>query len=53
MLGMHVIAAVGVPDDYRDRVGLDNQVLGQLPRLVGGGLGGGLVGLSDRDQVCH
>jgi hypothetical protein len=24
---MHVMAAVGVPDDYRDRIGLDDEAL--------------------------
>jgi hypothetical protein len=37
----------------RDRIGLDDEVLGELPRLGSGGLGGGLVGISDRDQISH
>ena len=51
--GVHVVIAFGVPDDHGDRIGLDDEVFGELACLVGGRLGGGLVGVSDRDQVRH
>jgi len=51
--GVHVVVAVGVSHDHRDRVRLDDEVPGQLPRLVGSGLGGRLVGVSNRDQISH
>jgi len=51
--GVHVVIAGFVPHDHGDRIRLDDEVPGKLPCLVGGGLGGGLVGVSDRDQVRH
>jgi len=35
VVGVDVVAAVFVAGDYRDRVRLDDQVLGQPPRLLG------------------
>jgi len=40
------------PRDHRDRVGLDDQVGGQPPRLIGGERGG-LIQVSDGDQVSY
>src|SRR5690348_4893838 len=51
--GVRVVLAFPVPHDHRDGVGLDDQVLGQPPRLGGSLVGGGLVGVTDRDQVSH
>ena len=51
--GVHVVLALVVADDHGDRVRLDDEVLGQPPRLVGRRLGGRLVGVSDRNQVRH
>jgi hypothetical protein len=51
--GVRVELALLVAHDHRDRVGLDDQVLGQPPGFVGGGVRRGLVGVTDRDQVSH
>src|SRR5690242_10164318 len=51
--GVDVIAAVFIPHDHRDRVRLDDQVLGQPPGLVGGGIRGRHVRVSDGDQFSH
>jgi hypothetical protein len=39
--------------DHRDRVAQDDQIPGEQARRVRGGFGGGLVGVSDDDQVSH
>src|SRR5690242_13521523 len=51
--GVDVIAAIFIPHDHRDRVRLDDQVLGQPPGLVGGSVRGRHVRVSDGDQVSH
>jgi hypothetical protein len=53
MVGVDVVTAVFVPHDHRDRVGLDDQVPGQLACLVGRGIRGRLIRVSDGDQVGH
>jgi hypothetical protein len=53
MTGVDVVLAFLVTDDHSDRIRLDDQVPRQPPRLFGGELGGGLVRVSDRDQVSH
>jgi hypothetical protein len=53
VVGRDVVAAVFVVDEHRDRVRLDDQVLGQPPRLVGGRCRGGLVRVPDGDQISH
>src|SRR6266567_1023121 len=45
--------SIPVPDDRRDGVGLDDEIPREPARLLGGGLGGGLVGVADGDQVSH
>jgi hypothetical protein len=47
MAGVDVVLAVRIPPDHRDRVGLDDQIPGEPARLVRGGFGGGLAGVSD------
>jgi hypothetical protein len=42
-----VVTAVFVPHDHRDRVRLDDQVLSQPARLVGGSFRGCLIRVSD------
>jgi hypothetical protein len=39
--------------ENRDRVRLDNQLGGQPPGLVGRGMRGRLIRVSDGDQVSH
>src|SRR5262249_30637375 len=51
--GGDVVAAVWVPRDHRDRVGLDDHVGGQPPRLIGGVVRGGFMWVSDGDQIGH
>jgi hypothetical protein len=51
--GVDVVAAVRVPHDHRDRVRLDDQVLGQPACLIGSGLRGRLIRVSDSDQISH
>ena len=46
---MGVVLALLVPHDHRDRVGLDDQVLGQPPCLVGGGIRGRFIWIADGD----
>src|SRR5690348_1439236 len=53
MAGVRVVLSLLVPHDHRDRVGLDDQVLGQPSCLGGGIVRGRLVGVADRDQVGH
>ena len=53
MAGVDVELAVGVTDDDRYGVRLDDQVPGQAVRLVGRGLRGRLVWVPDRNQVRH
>jgi hypothetical protein len=53
MAGVDVVAGVLVPRDHRDRVGLDDQIGGQATCLVGGGVRGRLIRISDGDQVSH
>ncbi len=48
-----MVAAVLVPRDHRDRVGLDDQVGGQSPRLIGSGERRGLIWVTDSDQISH
>jgi hypothetical protein len=50
MAGADVALAVRIPPDHRDRAGLDDQIPGEPARLVRGGFGGGLVGVSDDDD---
>jgi hypothetical protein len=49
--GFDVVPALLVPHDRRDRVGLDDQVPGHPPGLFGRLLGGGLVGITDGNQI--
>src|SRR5580700_1586630 len=53
VVGVHVIAAVRVAVNDRDRVRLDDQILGQPARLVGGGRRRRLVRVTNGDQGCH
>jgi hypothetical protein len=48
-----LVLAVGVPDDGRGGVGLDDQILSQVLRLVQRLKGGGLVRVANRDQLSH
>jgi len=51
MVGPDVVVAVFIACDGRDRVGLDDQVLGQAARLLLGDCRGRLIWVSDGDQV--
>lgn len=51
--GVNVIRAIGVPDDSRDRVGLDDEIFGEPVRFGGGGVGGCDIGVPDDDQIRH
>ena len=53
MVGGHPQLALAVADDRRHRIGLDHQVLLELPDLVHGRQRGGLVRVADGDQVRH
>src|SRR4051794_31588301 len=53
VVGGHLVLAIGVADDHRDRVGLDDQVLGHLVDRVGREGGGPLVVVADGDEVRH
>jgi hypothetical protein len=51
--GVHVVLALLIADDDRDRVRLDDQIPGQPPCLFGRFLSGGLVRVTNRDQISH
>jgi hypothetical protein len=53
MAGVDGVTAPFVPHDHRDRVGLDDQIVGQPACLAGGGLRGRLIRVPDGDQISH
>jgi hypothetical protein len=53
MAGVDVVTAPSVPHDHRDRVRLDDQIVGQPACLAGGGLRDCLVRVPDGDQISH
>jgi hypothetical protein len=50
---LDVVPAVVVAHDHRDRIRLDDQVAGEPSCLIGGGVRGRLIWISDGDQISH